>query len=48
MTSLARTIRTHREIARNRRALLDAIHNASTQSARDDLVMAMQRASVKS
>lgn len=48
MTSLARAIRTHREAARSRRALLDAIRAASTQSARDDLVMAMQRANVKS
>jgi hypothetical protein len=44
MTSLARAIRNHRESARSRRALLQAIDNASTQSARDDLVMAMQRA----
>lgn len=44
MTALARAIRDRRDNARSRRALMAAIHNASTQSARDDLVMAMQRA----
>ncbi|GGB40856.1 hypothetical protein GCM10011492_34600 [Flexivirga endophytica] len=48
MTSLARAFRDHRDNVRSRRALMDAIHNASTQSARDDLVMAMQRANTKS
>ncbi|HWC24136.1 MAG TPA: hypothetical protein VG502_17710 [Flexivirga sp.] len=48
MTSLARAIRTHREAARGRRELLDAIRSASTQSARDDLIMALQRANAKS
>lgn len=44
MTSFARAIRDRRESARSRRALMEAIRGASTQSARDDLVMAMQRA----
>lgn len=44
MTSFARSIRDRRESARSRRALMEAIRGASTQSARDDLVMAMQRA----
>lgn len=43
MTSLARAFRDHRESARSRRELMRALDNASTQSARDDLVMAMQR-----
>jgi hypothetical protein len=43
MTSLARAFRTHRESARSRKALMRAIDSASTQSARDDLIMAMQR-----
>ena len=48
MTTFARAIRDRRENARSRRALMDAIRGASTQSARDDLVMAMQRANTKS
>lgn len=43
MTTLARAFRDHRESARSRRALMRALDNASTQSARDDLVMAIQR-----
>ena len=43
MTTLARAIRNHRESARSRRALLQAIDNAWTQSARDDIILAMQR-----
>lgn len=43
MTSLARTLRNHRESARSRRALIRALDNATTPGARDDLVMAMQR-----
>ncbi|MBB2891013.1 hypothetical protein [Flexivirga oryzae] len=45
MTSLARTIRNHRESARSRRELMRAINNATTPGARDDLIMAMQRQS---
>ena len=43
MTSLARAFRSHRESARSRRALMQAISSASTPGARDDIIMAMQR-----
>ncbi|NNG40462.1 hypothetical protein HJ588_14430 [Flexivirga sp. ID2601S] len=43
MTSLAHAIRSRRESARSRRALMRAIDSASTPSAREDLLIAMQR-----
>ncbi|WP_157508904.1 hypothetical protein [Luteipulveratus halotolerans] len=43
MSNLAKAIRHHRESVRNRRAIADAIANASSPSMRSDLVMAAQR-----
>ncbi len=43
MTSFAKSIKSRRELARNRRAITKAIENAGTPAARDDLVMAWQR-----
>lgn len=43
MTHIAQAIRSHREQARNRRALEHALANATSPSARADLVSAIQR-----
>lgn len=43
MTTLAKAIRSHRETARNRRALAHAIDTASSPSLRADLIAAAQR-----
>lgn len=43
MTSLAKAIRSHREIARNRRAVSRAIDMASTPAMRDELIIMAQR-----
>ncbi|REF30768.1 hypothetical protein [Calidifontibacter indicus] len=43
MTSLAKSIKQHRETARARRAFSKAIENAGTPASRDDLIMAWQR-----
>lgn len=44
MTRLAKVFRSHREIARTRRALAAAIEHASTPAMRDELIMIAQRA----
>ncbi|BDZ59733.1 hypothetical protein FB554_2800 [Barrientosiimonas humi] len=41
--TLAKTIRTRRQLARNRRALAQAISDASSPSMRADLIAAAQR-----
>ncbi|MBC9956877.1 hypothetical protein [Yimella sp. cx-51] len=43
MTSLAQSIKHHRENARARRAFAKAVENAGTPASRDDLIMAWQR-----
>jgi hypothetical protein len=43
MTRLAKAFRSHREIARTRRALAAAIDNAATPAMRDELIMIAQR-----
>ncbi|MDF8265917.1 hypothetical protein [Luteipulveratus flavus] len=43
MTTLAKAIRSHRETTRNRRAIAEAIANASSPGMRSDLIAAMQR-----
>jgi hypothetical protein len=43
MTRLAKAYRSHREIARTRRALAVAIDNAATPAMRDELIMIAQR-----
>ena len=39
MTSLAKSIKQHRETARARRAFSKAIENAGTPASRDDLII---------
>lgn len=43
MTTLAKAIRSHRETARNRRAITEALHNAGSPAQRTDLLIALQR-----
>lgn len=43
MTRLAKAIRSHREIARTRRAISEAIESAATPGMRDELLMIAQR-----
>lgn len=45
MSSLAKAIRSRREISRTRRALNVAISNAATPAMRDELIMVAQRGS---
>lgn len=42
MSRLAKAIRSHREIARTRRAVTRAIDSAPTQSMRDELIVIAQ------
>ena len=44
MRTAAKAIRSHREAAKNRRAIYRAIDNASTPSMRDELIVMAQRA----
>lgn len=41
--SLAKALRSRREISRNRRELASALNNAATPAMRDDLILAAQR-----
>ncbi|MCW2812149.1 MAG: hypothetical protein JWP61_2607 [Friedmanniella sp.] len=43
MSRLAKAIRSHREITRNRREISRAIISASTPAMRDELIMLAQR-----
>lgn len=43
MSRLAKAVRSHRESARNRRAINRAITNAATPSMRDELIVVAQR-----
>ncbi|WP_169787635.1 hypothetical protein [Luteipulveratus mongoliensis] len=43
MTALAQAFRSHRESSRNRRAIAEAIQNASSPAMRSDLIAALQR-----
>ncbi len=43
MTSLAKALRSRREIARDRRAIERAIDGASTPAMRDELILMAQR-----
>lgn len=45
MSRLAKAIRSHREIARTRRAVNHAIMHASTPAMRDELILMAQRQS---
>ncbi len=43
MSRLAKAIRSHREIARSRREINNAIGNASTPAMRNELIIVAQR-----
>jgi len=43
MTRISKAIRSHREIARSRRAIYRAIDQASTPTMRDELIVLAQR-----
>ena len=47
MSNLAKTLRSHREAARTRRAVNNAIERAGSAAARDDIIAAWQQAGVR-